>query len=69
MGLRHGRECVLCCWAIMALMFVVGAMNLLWMAALMTVMLMEKTGPGGHRSARITGIACVAWAAYVVAHG
>ena len=30
MGLRHGAFCVGCCWALMALLFVGGVMNLLW---------------------------------------
>lgn len=30
MGLRHGRYCVGCCWVLMALLFVTGVMNLLW---------------------------------------
>ena len=34
MGVIHGAICVGCCWALMALMFVFGAMNLIWMAAL-----------------------------------
>jgi predicted metal-binding membrane protein len=61
MGLRHGVECVLCCWGIMALMFVVGTMDLRWMAALTLLMLVEKTVPGGDRVGRAAGIACLAW--------
>lgn len=61
MGLRHGVECVLCCWGIMALMFVVGTMDLRWMAALTLLMLVEKTVPAGDRVGRLAGIACVAW--------
>ena len=34
MGIRHGLYCLGCCWALMALLFVGGAMNLLWIAAL-----------------------------------
>ena len=33
MGLHHGAFCVGCCWALMGLLFVVGVMNLLWVAA------------------------------------
>ena len=29
-GVRHGLFCVGCCWALMALLFVVGVMNLIW---------------------------------------
>jgi predicted metal-binding membrane protein len=34
MGLRHGSTCVGCCWMLMALLFVAGVMNLLWVAAI-----------------------------------
>lgn len=34
MGIRHGLYCLGCCWALMALLFVGGAMNLLWIVAL-----------------------------------
>ncbi len=47
MGLHHGLYCVGCCWAMMALMFVGGVMNLVWMAVLTLVMLLEKIAPGG----------------------
>ncbi|NQV47004.1 MAG: DUF2182 domain-containing protein [Rhodospirillaceae bacterium] len=45
MGLRHGVFCVGCCWALMALMFVGGTMNLVWMAVLTIIMLLEKVLP------------------------
>jgi predicted metal-binding membrane protein len=32
MGLKHGRDCLGCCWALMLLAFVGGTMNLVWMA-------------------------------------
>jgi predicted metal-binding membrane protein len=43
MGLSQGLDCLGCCVALMMLMFVTGAMNLLWMAALALVMILEKT--------------------------
>lgn len=45
LGIEHGLTCVGCCWALMLLMFAVGAMNLLWMAALTAVMVAQKTSP------------------------
>ncbi|MEB3321356.1 MAG: DUF2182 domain-containing protein [Synechococcaceae cyanobacterium] len=47
MGWIHGQECILCCWALMALMFVLGSMNLLGMALLTILMLVEKAAPAG----------------------
>jgi predicted metal-binding membrane protein len=47
MGLRHGLDCLGCCWALMALSFIGGAMNLALMALGMGLMLVEKlAGPG-----------------------
>jgi predicted metal-binding membrane protein len=33
MGFRHGSYGVGCCWFLMALLFVSGVMNLVWIAA------------------------------------
>lgn len=55
MGLKHGAFCVGCCWAIMTLMLVAGAMNLLWTAILAVYMLVEKVVPRGHEVGRIAG--------------
>jgi len=42
LGVRQGLHCLGCCWAMMLLMFAVGVMNVLWMAALAVVMTLEK---------------------------
>jgi predicted metal-binding membrane protein len=42
LGLRQGLYCLGCCWMMMMLMFTVGVMNVVWMAALGTVMTVEK---------------------------
>ena len=47
MGIRHGLVCVGCCWALMAVMFAVGAMSLAWMALLTMFMFAEKMLPKG----------------------
>jgi predicted metal-binding membrane protein len=46
LGLMQGLYCLGCCWAMMLLMFALGVMNVLWMAALGAVMTMEKIGTG-----------------------
>ena len=43
MGIRHGLYCLGCCWALMALLFVGGVMNLLWIAALTGLVAMENS--------------------------
>jgi predicted metal-binding membrane protein len=44
-GLEHGLYCVGCCWALMALMFVAGVMNLLWAAVITAYVFVEKWAP------------------------
>jgi predicted metal-binding membrane protein len=60
MGIAHGAYCVGCCWALMCVLFVVGVMNLVWVAALSIVVLVEKIGPAGQVVARVTGVGMVA---------
>jgi len=54
--MRHGAYCVACCWALMALLFVAGVMNLLWIAGLAIVVLAERVLPGGTAVSRIAGV-------------
>jgi predicted metal-binding membrane protein len=60
LGFRHGAYCVGCCWAVMALLFVGGVMNLLWIAVLAILVLVEKALPFGQIVARLAGAAFVA---------
>jgi predicted metal-binding membrane protein len=60
MGLRHGAYCVGCCWILMALLFIAGVMNLLWVAAIALFVLAEKLLPKGEWFARVAGIVMVA---------
>ena len=59
MGAHHGIFCLGCCWALMAVLFVVGIMTLLWVAILGGVVLLEKVSPVGAAVARVTGVAMV----------
>jgi predicted metal-binding membrane protein len=69
MGLRHGVFCTVCCWALMALLFVGGVMNLLWVLALSLVVLGEKVLPRGELLGKLGGVALIAWGAWVMAAG
>ena len=60
MGARHGLFCVGCCWALMALLFVGGVMNLAWVAALSIAVALEKLLPGGDRLAAALGVVLIA---------
>lgn len=55
MGIDHGLYCVGCCWFLMLLLFVGGAMNLVWIVGLAVLVLLEKLLPGGHRVGRVSG--------------
>lgn len=59
MGVRHGSYCLGCCWALMCVLFVVGVMNLVWVAALTGFVLFEKIGPAGVIVARLAGTGMV----------
>jgi predicted metal-binding membrane protein len=60
LGLRHGLYCIGCCWALMALLFVGGVMNLFWIAALAILVLLEKVIPSGQIIARFAGLTFIA---------
>jgi predicted metal-binding membrane protein len=68
MGIKHGAHCLGCCWMLMGLLFVFGAMNLLWIAALSGLVLLEKLAPFGHAIARVSGIAMLAGAIALAVH-
>lgn len=59
LGFRHGLYCVGCCWALMALLFVVGVMNVLWIAALAAFVLAEKIVPGGRFVSAFAGLGAI----------
>ncbi|MGE6784980.1 DUF2182 domain-containing protein [Ensifer adhaerens] len=67
LGARHGLYCVGCCWALMALLFVGGVMNVLWIAAIAIFVLAEKIVPGGRVLSRIAGSALVMAGAWQLA--
>ncbi len=67
MGLKHGVYCTGCCWSLMALLFVAGVMNLLWVAAIAGFILLEKVAPGGQRLGKVAGVLLAGWGALLVA--
>jgi predicted metal-binding membrane protein len=60
LGLRHGAYCVGCCWALMALLFVGGVMNVLWIVLLALFALLERVTSRGLTLARLAGIVLIA---------
>ena len=67
LGLLHGAYCLGCCWLLMALLFVVGVMNIAWVAALTLLVAAEKLLPGGQWIARTAGAGLIAWGALLIA--
>jgi predicted metal-binding membrane protein len=65
MGVDHGIYCVGCCWLLMGLLFVVGIMNLVWVAAIAAFVIVEKLLPYGETTARVTGLALLLSAVYL----
>jgi predicted metal-binding membrane protein len=59
MGLRMGKYCLGCCWAMMLLMFALGVMNLLWMGLLTVYMYIEKNWVRQPWLDRVSGLVLV----------
>jgi len=66
MGLRHGLYCVGCCWFLMLLLFVGGIMNLVWIAGLAILVLLEKLLPAGIPVARGSAVLMLLCGAYLL---
>lgn len=66
MGIEHGAFCAGCCWALMALLFVLGVMNLFWVAALTGLVCFEKILPGRLRLPLLTGIVMLGAGLYLL---
>jgi len=64
-GFEHGRDCVGCSGALMAVVFVLGAMSLVWMAVAAVVIFAEKVLPSGPRLAPIAAVALLVLGVWV----
>ena len=69
MGVHHGAYCLGCCWMLMLLLFVLGVMNLPWVALLTIVVLAEKTLPHGRWLSRGLGLGLMAWGVWLITAG
>jgi predicted metal-binding membrane protein len=69
LGAEHGLYCVGCCWVLMFLLFVGGVMNVLWIAGLALLVLLEKLIPTGHLIPRLTGTALAVAGLYLLIRG
>lgn len=59
MGVELGIYCLGCCWVLMALLFVGGVMNLVWVAGIATFILLEKVAPNAETWGRVLGVAAI----------
>ena len=66
MGLKHGLFCVGCCWVLMGLLFILGVMNLVWIAVLAGFVLLEKIVPQGPWVIRLSGTGMVVWGVLMI---
>ena len=69
MGLHHGDYCLGCCWLLMALLFVLGVMNLVWIAVLTSFILLEKIMSRGRLLSRAAGVGMIAWGGWLIVQG
>lgn len=68
MGAELGAVCLGCCWALMALAFVGGTMNLLWMGAATLFMAIEKLPEIGRPLTRPAGVLLLTLAVVTALH-
>lgn len=66
-GLRHGAYCLGCCWALMALLFVGGVMNIAWIALISLFVLAEKLAPRVRWLSRVAGLGLLAAGVWLLA--
>lgn len=67
LGMRHGAYCIGCCWALMALLFIGGVMNVAWIAAIALLVLAEKVVPAGRVISCTAGAVFLASGAWLIA--
>jgi predicted metal-binding membrane protein len=60
MGMKNGAWCVGCCWALMASLFGLGVMSIVWMAVVAALIAYEKTVPWGRPATYGTAIVLLA---------
>jgi predicted metal-binding membrane protein len=66
MGLKHGAYCLGCCWLLFAILFPLGVMNIAAMVGLTLLIFAEKSLPLGSATAKVAGVALVAYGSVVL---
>jgi predicted metal-binding membrane protein len=68
MGVHHGWHCAGCCWALMAMMFPLGMMNIAALAGVSAFVYAEKVLPGAAVLRRVAGVALLGLGIAVLLH-
>ena len=66
-GAVHGLYCLGCCWALTAVLLVVGLMNLMWMAGIFALIFAERSWKHGLVLAKAAGVGLVILGALIIA--
>jgi predicted metal-binding membrane protein len=66
MGLKLGAWCLGCCWALMAAMFALGVMNILWMGSVAALIALEKLLPWRRTATYVTAAVLVGLAVFAL---
>lgn len=66
MGCEHGAFCTVCCGCLMTLLFVVGVMNIAWVAAITAFVILEKILSKGAWLGRLAGAVLIAWGTWMI---
>jgi predicted metal-binding membrane protein len=67
MGVEHGAYCVGCCVGLMVALFALGVMSVFWMAAVASIVFVEKVVPHGERASRLLSLVLVALGLWIAA--
>jgi predicted metal-binding membrane protein len=67
MGVRSGRWCIGCTWALIVALFALGVMSLTWMALLAALVVFEKLGPWPRAASVATAVVLLALTVGIVA--
>lgn len=68
LAIDHAAYCIGCCWGLMVILVVAGAMSIAWVLAIAIVVFAEKVLPRGWRTARLVGVALIVLGLAVVLH-
>ena len=66
MGAHHGLFCLGCCWALMALLFVGGVMNLFWIIGLALYVAIEKLFKNIYWLDRVLGLLLIGVGSFLI---